>query len=157
MKLEIKDRWEGKILYQDEAESLKALIEAAVKGGASLVRANLYGANLVRANLVRANLDGANLDGANLDGANLDGAHLDGAKGIKDVLSIGPIGSRKAYLMAILDDKDNITVQTGCFKGTLKQFEAKVKKTHPDDKHSQPYLIAIDLIKAWLVAKTVEA
>jgi Family of unknown function (DUF5758)/Pentapeptide repeats (8 copies) len=64
MKYEIKNRWDGKVIYQDEADSFGALILAAIKAGANLYGANLYGANL----------DGANLDGANLGGADLGGA-----------------------------------------------------------------------------------
>ncbi len=75
MKIEIKHRYEGNVLFSFETDSMKVALEAGVKSGANLDGANLYGANLVR-----ANLDGANLYGANLDGANLDGANLDGAK-----------------------------------------------------------------------------
>src|SRR6186713_49028 len=81
LKIEIKSRFTGKILfsYEKENNTIKDTVLKALEDGANLVRANLYGANLDGANLVRANLDGANLYGANLDGANLDGANLDGA------------------------------------------------------------------------------
>jgi hypothetical protein len=101
MKIEIKCRFSGSVLFSHEAENntMRLTLEAAVSAranlaGAYLARANLDGANLARANLDGANLDGANLDGANLarayltranlaranlDGANLDGANLDGA------------------------------------------------------------------------------
>jgi uncharacterized protein YjbI with pentapeptide repeats len=65
MKFEIKNRWNGSIIFSLETESLKLCVEAAVKSGAYLDCAYL---------------DGANLDGANLDGAYLDSAYLDGAK-----------------------------------------------------------------------------
>jgi len=86
----------SKVLYQAEAESFKALVEAAVKagadlggaylggaklGGANLGEADLGGANLGEAYLCGANLYGANLCGAKLGGANLRGANLCGAKG----------------------------------------------------------------------------
>jgi uncharacterized protein YjbI with pentapeptide repeats len=76
MKYEIKSRWDGKILYADEAESFKALVIAAVKARANLSGANLSWANLSWANLSRANLSGANLSGANLSGADLSWADL---------------------------------------------------------------------------------
>jgi uncharacterized protein YjbI with pentapeptide repeats len=106
MKIEIKCRFSGSVLFSHEAEdnSMKLTLEAAVSAGANLAGAylagaNLDGANLAGAYLAGANLDGAyldgaylagaylagaylagaNLDGANLDGANLDGANLDGA------------------------------------------------------------------------------
>jgi len=83
MKIEIKCRFSGSILFSHEAEdnSVKLTLEAAVSA-----RANLAGANLARANLDGANLDGANLAGANLDGAYLAGANLDG-----EVLTKAPI------------------------------------------------------------------
>ncbi len=43
MKLEIKNRWDGKIIYQDEADSFDALVQGAVKSGANLCGANLCG------------------------------------------------------------------------------------------------------------------
>ena len=44
MKLEIKNRFNGNIIYQNEAESFRALIVAAVKSGANLSGADLSGA-----------------------------------------------------------------------------------------------------------------
>jgi len=86
MKIEIKSRFNGKVLFEHEAENntLRLTVETAVSvranlDGADLSRANLSRANLSWANLYGANLDGANLYGANLDGANLSGANLDGA------------------------------------------------------------------------------
>jgi uncharacterized protein DUF5758/pentapeptide repeat protein len=82
MKHEIKYRFDStKILFAAEAESFKALVEAAVKSGANLTGANLHGANLTGADLTGANLTGANLHGADLHGANLTGANL---KDVKD-------------------------------------------------------------------------
>ena len=75
-KFEIKNRWDGTIIYQDEAESFKALVQSAVKSRADLSGANLFWANLSGANLSGANLSGANLYGANLSGADLSGANL---------------------------------------------------------------------------------
>lgn len=72
MRFEIKNRYNGSIIYQDEAESFSALIKSAVKAGA-----DLYGANL----------RGANLGGAALGGADLYGADLGGAKNISDKLN----------------------------------------------------------------------
>ena len=77
--LEIKSRWDGKILYADEAESFYTLVSAAVKAKANLSGADLSGADLCGANLSGANLSGADLSGADLCGANLSGADLCGA------------------------------------------------------------------------------
>ena len=81
MKVEIKNRFNGSILFALETYSIKLCLEAAIKSRANLSRANLsraylYGANLYGANLSRADLSGANLSGANLYGANLYEANL---------------------------------------------------------------------------------
>jgi hypothetical protein len=94
MKIEIKSRWNGSILFAVEADNWRLALEAAVGakanlrgadlreadlGGANLREANLGGADLREANLREADLGGANLRGANLGGANLGGADLGGA------------------------------------------------------------------------------
>src|SRR6185503_15477944 len=79
MKFEIKDRYENKVLFVQEAESFKLAVEALIKARANLYGANLYGADLSGADLSGANLYGADLSGANLYGANLYGADLSGA------------------------------------------------------------------------------
>jgi hypothetical protein len=95
MKIEIKSRFDGSVLFELETTSLKLCVEAAVKSGASLDGANLNGANLYGANLNGANLDGTNLDGANLYGASLygaslDGTNLDGAKNLVKIMGVEP-------------------------------------------------------------------
>jgi len=94
VKIEIKSRYSGGVLFSFEAGTLKAAIEAAVNcdanlGGADLGGADLGDADLRDANLRDANLGGADLGGAdlgdadlrdaNLRGANLRGANLRGA------------------------------------------------------------------------------
>ena len=78
IKIEIKNRWTGSILFEYESEdnTVKKTVEEAVKRGADLRGADLRGANLGDAYLGGANLRGANLGGANLRGANLGGANL---------------------------------------------------------------------------------
>ena len=76
MKFEIKNRWNGKIVYSDEAKSFRALVESAVKSRANLYGANLSGVDLSGADLSRSDLPVANLSGVDLSGANLYGANL---------------------------------------------------------------------------------
>ena len=116
--------------------------------GANLSHANLYGADLYGANLSRANLGGANLGGADLSRANLSHANLYDAYlpvGMH-VLQIGPIGSRRATLMWLHDAERDI-VMTGCFSGSLEEFERAVEKTHGDSEHGRAYAAAIALIR----------
>jgi hypothetical protein len=79
MKIEIKHRFSGNILFEGEFGSLKIALEVAVRGGADLSYAYLRDADLSDADLNRANLNGANLSDANLNGANLRDANLSGA------------------------------------------------------------------------------
>ena len=86
IKIEIKNRWTGSVLFEYEKENntVKDTMEEAIKegadlGGADLGEANLKGADLGEANLEGAYLKGAYLKGANLKGANLGGAYLEGA------------------------------------------------------------------------------
>ena len=73
---EIKNRHDGSLIFTLECDSLKLCLEAAVKSGAYLSRADLSGAYLSRANLSRANLSGADLSRAYLSRADLSGAYL---------------------------------------------------------------------------------
>ncbi|OED34255.1 hypothetical protein AB832_07820 [Flavobacteriaceae bacterium (ex Bugula neritina AB1)] len=90
MRIEIKNRWNLKVLYSHEQNNnsfrvtiLKAISEGADLKGADLKDADLEGADLEGANLKGANLEGANLEGAYLKDANLEGANLKGAN-LKD-------------------------------------------------------------------------
>ena len=113
-------------------------------GGADLRGADLSGADLSGADLSDAYLGGAYLRGADLSGAYLRGAYLGGAdlrgadlsgadlsnwgklQSSPDVLSVGAIGYRKGYTTIYHTDK-GVFVQCGWFKGTLDEFEKKVK------------------------------
>ena len=78
MKIEIKST-AGGVLFAGEYETLCSAVEAAVKAGAALERADLSRADLSCANLRGANLRYANLRYANLCGAALRYANLCGA------------------------------------------------------------------------------
>lgn len=91
----------------------------------------------------------ANLDGANLRGANLRGSDLDcwgKLQSTSDILIVGLIGSRNDNTTIFHTDK-GIFVKCGCFKGTLEEFEAKVKETHQGNNHEKDYLALIQFAK----------
>jgi len=94
-----------------------------------------------RADLTRANLTGANLTRADLYGADL-------PEGIQ-ILQVGPIGSRKAYLVAKLT-KGILEITTGCFTGTLERFEEAVANTHGGNQYGREYQAAITMLRAWV-------
>ena len=86
IKISIKSRWTGSILfeYSSVGNTLAKTVTEALKGGAVLRGANLrgavlYGANLYGANLREADLREADLYGADLREANLREADLYGA------------------------------------------------------------------------------
>jgi uncharacterized protein YjbI with pentapeptide repeats len=79
MKIEIKHRFNGTVLFSCEANNIKETVEQAVKTGANLSSADLQGADLQGAYLRGAYLRGAYLQGAYLQGADLRGADLQGA------------------------------------------------------------------------------
>jgi len=64
MKIEIKHRLNGSVLFEAEAENIKVAVKLAFEA-----KANLSGANLSEANLSGANLSEANLRWANLNEA----------------------------------------------------------------------------------------
>ena len=142
------------------------LIDADLRGadlrGANLTFADLRGANLTGADLRGASLRGASLRGANLTGANLTfadltfadlrGANLTGAiryegEAIERFTCIDNIGSRNDTL-TVFKCTSGIFIETGCFVGTLTQFECAVLDTHGDNVHGKAYTAAIKFIKA---------
>jgi len=67
MNYEIKNRWNGQVIFSLETTSLKLCVQAAIKSEANLREADLREADLRGASLREANLYGADLYGANLD------------------------------------------------------------------------------------------
>ena len=64
MKIQIKNQWNGSVIFETDAENLGAAILVALKSKANLCSADLRGANLRGADLCSANLSGANLSSA---------------------------------------------------------------------------------------------
>ncbi len=131
--IQIKNRYTGAVILEGEYETLVDLINANPS------------ANLESANLVRANLESANLESANLYSANLYSAKC-GDLFVQNIYSIGPIGSRKAYLTVWLFTDGSTQYRAGCFSGTEQEFIAAVQKRHGDSKHAADYMAAIQLV-----------
>ena len=152
IKIEIKNRWTGNILFEylSENNTIKKTVSEAIKSEANLRRANLRGADLCgadlrgadlcgadlcgadlrRANLRRANLCGADLYGADLCGADLCGANLCGANlcGANlcgaDLCGANLCGAKGAYMACPTD---------GSFIGWKKASGYVVKLQIPED------------------------
>lgn len=144
-KIEIKSTWRSILFeYEKENNSIKETLIEAIKGGAYLGSADLRGADLGGANLYAANLYAANLYTANLGGA--DFGEWGKLQSSSDILVVGSIGSRNGYTIIFHTDK-GVYVMCGCFKGTLDEFETKVKETHHGNKHERDYLALIQFAK----------
>jgi uncharacterized protein YjbI with pentapeptide repeats len=76
IKIQIKNRFTGNIIFESGKETIKEAVIEAKNSGADLSEANLRGADLSGANLRGANLRGADLSGANLYEVDLSGANL---------------------------------------------------------------------------------
>jgi hypothetical protein len=97
-----------------------------------------------KADLSGANLSGADLHEAALRGADLHGADLSWAKGVRIIC---PDGSRGDMLKATIH-ADGWHIYTGCFGGTLAEFEAAVERYHANDKWGTLYRADIAMLRA---------
>ena len=104
MKIEIKNRYNGTVIFSNEEENntisktLNKYIDSELKKG------NSY-----------ADLSGADLRSANLS---------------KKIISVSRIGSRKEMTTHCFDDD---TIWCGCFTGSLEEFENKVNITQKNN------------------------
>lgn len=90
-------------------------------------------------------IDGDSLRGADLRDVDLRDADLSNVITDKRYIQISCIGSAKRRTTYCFDD--NI-VWCGCFKGSLAEFEKKVKETHTDnEQYLKEYLGFIQYIK----------
>ena len=129
----------------------KACLKGASLKGASLFRtdmtyADLRGANLQKAHLVQTSLYNAEFYGTTLR-THLIGVGLTEAK---DILAIGPIGSRGDTTYAV-NHPGAIMIQCGCFWGPLEEWEAKCRSVHRDPAHlhGAVYEAAANFIRAY--------
>jgi predicted CopG family antitoxin len=86
VRLEIKNRWTGSIIYSSTKTTYKDAVAEAITSDADLRDADLRDADLRGANLSDANLSGANLRDADLRDAELINAKFYGRGGTKPLL-----------------------------------------------------------------------
>lgn len=70
----------------------------------------------------------------------------------KDHLAIGPIGinsinPNKGMYITFFRSLTGTKVSCGCFRGTIEEFEAEVKKKYGENKYGMEYLAAINLAR----------
>lgn len=133
MNIQIKCRFTGSVLFEHDCKdnTIKLTVLAAFEKKISL--ANAY-------------LRGADLSGADLSGAKLKNGEIVGESD-RPFFTLGPIGSAERMLYAFSTDK-GIRLQTGCFFGTVEEFEAQLKTTHGKNEHAREYEAAMELIQA---------
>ena len=144
LKIEIKNRWTGKILFEYENENntiIDTLIEA-VKQGADLRGANLQGADL----------RGADLQGANLQGANLQGADLQDYK-IKAAAVF--TGLYTYIVIPYITEENEMRIKMGCFDRSLSAWKENFwnnNKEFPNNGSlkSNQRLLAFEIAEKWL-------
>ena len=126
MKIEIKNRWTGEVIYACKAKSMRLAVQAAIKADANLRDANLRYANLEGADLEGADLWNANLEGANLEGANLDYSCWPLWCGSNKVKVDAKIAAQLAAHFCALDcdDKDYQKARKAILKFALKSHRA---------------------------------
>ena len=143
-----KDGKRANLSYTDlsNADLNYAELQYADLNHANLDKANLYHANLQFSELRFANLTNAELSNADLSGANLEFANLTQAKLPKQIIQIGPIGSRKSYTIINIDDD---IIHCGCWKGNTEEFKNRINETYPDDgEYRTQYLAVLQLIES---------
>jgi hypothetical protein len=79
MNIQIFNRWTLKVIFECDADSMKAAVELACKQGVNLSGSNLSGSDLSGSDLSGSDLSGSNLSGSNLSGSNLSGSDLSGS------------------------------------------------------------------------------
>lgn len=112
--------------------------------GSNLSYADLSNSTFKCANLSHVTLHGANLTNVDLRHTNLTGADLTGIISDKRYVQVTGIGSRKGTTTYFFEDD---LIICGCFKGSLSEFENRVKITHDDNIiHLKEYLGIISYI-----------
>ena len=128
------------------------LYEASLKG-ANLNNVDLRYADLESADLIYSHLEGTNLRYSDLSCADLSRLDLSKTKFYLTKLyktkgnfvGVENIGSRNDTTHYFYNDNRIIC---GCFDGTMKEFEYKVKETYEENsKEYKQYMIAIDTLK----------
>ena len=67
--------------------------------------------------------------------------------GDADYICVKGLGSCNRNTTFYKTKDDGVSVACGCFNGTLKEFETKVKDTHKDTKYAKEYLCAVEMVK----------
>ena len=136
-------------MTQDALNEIVRLHKLRLIGDPAGKKADLRGSDLRGSDLRGSDLRGSDLRGSDLSDSDLRGSDLRGSdlRDSANVVSISGIGSFRR-MTTFREDTDEIWC--GCFKGTLAEFDKKVKETHkgnPD--HLAHYLAAVAFFKEY--------
>ena len=124
MKIEIKDRDTGEVLFSHECENntVKITLIKAIEENADLWNANLRDANLRNANLRNADLRDADLRDADLRDADLRNADLRDAN-LRDADNIEKAKGVPMYCKWSHGITNNNLIHIGCEKRTIEEWD----------------------------------
>ena len=92
-----------------------------------------------------SSVDNSRVDNSSVYNSRVDNSRVDNTKRIYNQC---PIGSRNDRCTAVIGvDSDVIMVNTGCFTGTIDEFEKAVLKTHGHNNYGREYLAYIQNAK----------
>ena len=139
LKIEIKNRFTGKILFEFETENntVKTTLLEAIKQGADLRGANLQGADL----------RGANLQGANLQGADLQDYKIKAAAVFTGLYTY--------IVIPYITEENEMRIKMGCFDRSLSAWKENFwnnNKEFPNNGSlkSNQRLLAFEIAEKWL-------
>jgi len=174
LKIEIKNRFTGKVLfeYENENNTIKDTLVKAVEQGADLRGAYLQGADLRGADLRGAYLQDAYLRGADLRGADLRGAYLQDAdlrgadlrgadlqdaylQGAEIKSAIVFTGLYTYLVIPYITKENEKRIKMGCYDRSLQEWESDFWNNNnefPNDGSlkSNQRLLAYETAKKWL-------
>jgi len=160
---QIKSRYDDRVIFEKDCDSLKVCVEAAVVAIAYLWDADLRGAYLRGAYLRNANLRGANLRGADLRDANLRDAYLRNANLRGADLRDANLGGAEGIIDGGQDRRD-YQFLGGLFEGALRiyagrrSFSLTEARAHWAKRHDDiPALKAECIARVDLIAAIAEA
>ena len=149
----------------DEGSSVSS--ESRVSGGSLVSGSQVSGGSTVSGSRVsesrvsESTVSGSQVSRSQVSGSTVSGSQVSRAliENSRDMLVIGPLGSRDDRLTITFKNRDGtpaVKANTGCWSGTLDEFEARVKEVHGDSKHGREYLATVAYVRALIETRRKE-
>ena len=101
-------------------------------------------------NIINAQIEDGYIEGNGYDTVDIRGGKFLEQPDIRHTrhfLVAGPLGSRNDFTTIFRNTFGEIAVRTGCFTGTLDEFEKAVNEEHGDNQYAKEYKALIELAK----------